>query len=376
MKTQIIRSLAIIIFAGSVLWGCLDETLPGKPVACFSFDKDTAVNAGDTIGFINCTGKADGYLWDFGDGYLSKEPNPSHVFIDSGTYCVKLVVWSEHLRDSIWRYLVVKPRKSLACFNYSPASGILPGDTIKFHICSDSPGDVSWDFGDGFFSTELNPVHVYGNAGAYVVNMIVTKGMVSDTAVQIIKIDLPETKQYDTIFPLPYFPAYPDSWWKYVNHQGDTVIHTTSPGYNLYLGYHPVYSPYDTSGFYAPVYDGHFVNRYKLHYDQVSYHGGSWKTLFPEEVSKGLMFLENYIWPSTYYSGQIESVDTTVVVQSVSYDSVIVVYEYLGPCLGCLPYGRTYYAKNTGIIKSVRWAQINDSIISSEELIDFRIGNH
>jgi gliding motility-associated-like protein len=44
----------------------------------------------------NTTSLGSTYLWDFGDGTSSDLMNPTHAYTDTGTYNVKLIVWTEH----------------------------------------------------------------------------------------------------------------------------------------------------------------------------------------------------------------------------------------------------------------------------------------
>lgn len=63
-----------------------EPALPSpKPQASF-----TAVVDGLKIDFTNTSKNADSYSWDFGDGSLSTEQNPSHTYAAAGIYKVKL----------------------------------------------------------------------------------------------------------------------------------------------------------------------------------------------------------------------------------------------------------------------------------------------
>lgn len=51
------------------------------------------INHGETIQFNNLTNKNVSFLiWDFGDGNTSTSQNPSHTYLNSGIYTVKLLV--------------------------------------------------------------------------------------------------------------------------------------------------------------------------------------------------------------------------------------------------------------------------------------------
>jgi PKD repeat protein len=61
-----------------------------------------------------------------------------------------------------------------AGFSGTPTSGGSPLSVQFTDISIGSPTTWSWDFGDGFTSTEPNPLHVYQNAGTYSVTLSVT----------------------------------------------------------------------------------------------------------------------------------------------------------------------------------------------------------
>jgi len=52
------------------------------------------------IVFRNQSKCATAYVWDFGDGNVSTEENPVHIYEAPGTYVVKLIAVSDHGSDS------------------------------------------------------------------------------------------------------------------------------------------------------------------------------------------------------------------------------------------------------------------------------------
>src|SRR5439155_966681 len=64
-----------------------------------------------------------------------------------------------------------------ADFRIDPTSGTAPL-TVRFsNASSDADGDAitsSWDFGDGFTSTDRSPTHLFTSAGAFTVTLVVT----------------------------------------------------------------------------------------------------------------------------------------------------------------------------------------------------------
>jgi len=111
--------------------------------------------------------------WDFGDGVTSTEQNPSHTYLNRGTYTVKLTVKNAYGTSTAIKtdYITIgmPPR---AAFIGNPTSG---GTPLTVAFTDQSTGQVTqwtWDFGDGQRSNEQNPVHTYWTAGTY--NVILT----------------------------------------------------------------------------------------------------------------------------------------------------------------------------------------------------------
>ena len=66
-----------------------------SPRAYFSASPGDPV-VGEEVWFTNESDNAESFEWDFGDGYISNEINPIHVFTASGTFTVRLKVWSHN----------------------------------------------------------------------------------------------------------------------------------------------------------------------------------------------------------------------------------------------------------------------------------------
>jgi PKD repeat protein len=65
-----------------------------SPIAMFSANPGNPV-VGEEVWFTNESDNAYDFEWNFGDGYISNEPNPVHKFTSTGTFTVVLKVWSE-----------------------------------------------------------------------------------------------------------------------------------------------------------------------------------------------------------------------------------------------------------------------------------------
>ena len=119
--------------------------------------------------------------WDFGDGSFSNEFNPSHQYANSGTYKVCLTVQylnSTCVKTYCSEVVVKKPCAIQPYFIWSLEQGSSPY-AIRFTNKTVLPTigvQLRWSFGDGTYSNELNPLHVYNTPGLYKVCLIVDAG--------------------------------------------------------------------------------------------------------------------------------------------------------------------------------------------------------
>ncbi len=66
-----------------------------------------------------------------------------------------------------------EPGLPVASFSASPISGNAPLK-VQFNDSSENVDSFNWDFGDGTYSTEKDPIHTYSTAGIYTVNLTVS----------------------------------------------------------------------------------------------------------------------------------------------------------------------------------------------------------
>ncbi len=128
--------------------------------------------------------------WDFGDGSFSYDQNPVHTYSNEGYYPVSLFITTSDSCFSFFADLVLVENDTVYC----NAAFDVVLDTLNnvphTYIFSDlSEGDIEqwyWDFGDGNFSFEQNPIHVYNEGGNYEVCLTVSSspngGMCTSTA--------------------------------------------------------------------------------------------------------------------------------------------------------------------------------------------------
>lgn len=89
---SVLIAFTTLLCTGVFISACNDSNDPDvKVVACFTVPAD--VKTGMTVKFDGtCSGNAQFFVWDFGDGSTSTEAAPLHVFIVKGTYQVTLTV--------------------------------------------------------------------------------------------------------------------------------------------------------------------------------------------------------------------------------------------------------------------------------------------
>ncbi len=180
------------------------------------------------------------------------------------------------------------------------------------------------------------------------------------------------THHFDTLFPLSYFPAYPASFWRYINSANDTVICKTDSSYKLdsyvYWG-----NPSDT--FYVPYYNNVPIWGYQSHSGSQYNHFGPMWTLLSEGAvgTNWQLYFDN----GNGSARMVVAKDSSVYVNGVYYYPTIVIKQYPYPPLMGGPNhwnGMTYYTKDIGMVKQDTWNP-SDSTITTLMLYDYHI-NH
>ncbi len=179
-----------------------------KPVAGFVADVTEGVYPLE-VTFTNQSENATSYVWDFGDDQASTEVSPVHIYNQPGDYSVSLVASNDNYTDTIVKsnYITVGWPVPLADFDASPLTGADPL-TVVFTDQSQNANTWLWDFGDGQFSVEQNPTHVF-QKGIYDISLLVTNSSGNNSTIKekLINsgyVDLPEKyKDILKVFPNP-----------------------------------------------------------------------------------------------------------------------------------------------------------------------------
>ena len=269
----------------------IGQAPPPQPIADFTATPKSGY-APLTVDFIDqSTGSpALSYAWAFGDGTVSTEKDPTHVFSTPGLYNITHVTTNTGGSDSITKpgFIEVLSAPVEIPLNAEFTSNVTTGTvplTVQFLDASEgSPSSWSWYFESGYYylaneldktslipapggnqiSAEKNPVMTYESPGNYTVILTVSRTGETDTIEKVDYIQVtppPPTADfyaYNNEGPAPlevefdaYVPYwyYIDNWtWDFGDGTGETktspwTLHTyQNPGlYNVTLS---VTSPY------------------------------------------------------------------------------------------------------------------------------------
>jgi gliding motility-associated-like protein len=123
---------------------------------------------------------------------VSNEMYPVHIFPTAGVYDVNLVATSSSgcTSSSYHPHMITVYKEPDAGFEYNPSFASLIDPEVFFTNQSHFSDNHVWIFGDGGFSYDVHPSHIYNNVGDYQVQLIVTtdNGCV-DTATSVVVVD-------------------------------------------------------------------------------------------------------------------------------------------------------------------------------------------
>lgn len=106
-------------------------------------------------------------LWKFGDGDLSSEKSPSHVYALPGDYYTSLRITSPHgcIDSSSAIISLTTPALPEAEYNQSARIVSVFNSEVTFNNTSKNAHHYKWSFGDGQSSEEENPSHIFEQVG-------------------------------------------------------------------------------------------------------------------------------------------------------------------------------------------------------------------
>ena len=150
-----------------------------------------------TIHFTNAFESGGNYIWDFGDSVISNEPVIDHIYADTGTFNIQLIVYDSgscNLGDTA-SYLLNVYESPAALFELDQHDAYFFSD-VDFYDHSTLADFYSWDFADGTYSNSNDSVfhHRYENGGNYNICLYVsTMNGCIDTTCKMISVEYAET---------------------------------------------------------------------------------------------------------------------------------------------------------------------------------------
>jgi PKD repeat protein len=166
----------------------------------------------DSIYFMETSFDLDGLIiswgWSFGDGSTSTQQNPVHKYLENGNYTVILNVTDDDgAKDSMIQSLFIQNVPPVANFVFTPINP-MAYETVSFNSTSyDLDGVITnytWNFGDGNYSYQQKPTHMYAENATFVVKLNITDDDGETTSLQKIIIVSPN---YPPNTPSNPFPA-------------------------------------------------------------------------------------------------------------------------------------------------------------------------
>jgi hypothetical protein len=131
------------------------------------------------------------YFWDFGDGSTSQEANPVHTFdIMSSQYQYNVCLTITTADSCINSYCApVYVRDTNPDCQAAYTYVVMESYPLQFGFQDLSKGNATdwfWDFGDGTYSNEQNPVHMFG----YLRDSLYTSGFMAPPVADVYKVCL------------------------------------------------------------------------------------------------------------------------------------------------------------------------------------------
>lgn len=151
------------------------------------------------------SGSINSWLWDFGDGTISHQPNPSHVFTETGQFNITLSVTnSKGCSSTITDPAAIITNEAVkADFSADQSFSCTTPMQVRFKATAAHPDHLTyqWDFGDGTTGSGANPVHTFSKKGVYTVRL--TASSVDGCTDTVIKKNYIHAGVYKTAFALP-----------------------------------------------------------------------------------------------------------------------------------------------------------------------------
>lgn len=170
-------------------------TPPCNLIAGFTY---TATSSPNTYAFVNTTNgyaAGDSIRWNFGDGTVSYDNNPTHTYSSPGNYQVCLWIKKNPttpgtapcVAEICYGLSISNPCNLAPNFTYQPAANQTNTFVFTNTTLTANAPNVTWYFGDSTYATGNVVTHTFSDPGIYTVCMHVTVNNTcsSDTCITI-----------------------------------------------------------------------------------------------------------------------------------------------------------------------------------------------
>ncbi len=123
-----------------------------------------------TVHFTNTSANALKYNWLIDNNPYTDSTNFSYTFDDEGTYKITLNAYGYcNTTDQTTQFIYVYPSPKIDF--YAEPDTVAVNQEIMFYNNTTNAAHYIWDFGDGTFSGETDPIHKYNAPGTYSVKL-------------------------------------------------------------------------------------------------------------------------------------------------------------------------------------------------------------
>ncbi|MFH2143891.1 MAG: PKD domain-containing protein [Bacteroidota bacterium] len=155
---------------------CTDTITQSVPVTTALSGYSYSYNCTDYQIIFTDTSNSDGatintWNWDFGDGNTSNIQNSTHLYADTGTYNVELIISTPYCTDTTSKDITISTLFGNFTYLYNCQTYSINFTDISTYS-GYAPNNWLWDFGDGNNAITQNPQYQYADTGIYHVQLI------------------------------------------------------------------------------------------------------------------------------------------------------------------------------------------------------------
>jgi spore germination protein YaaH/PKD repeat protein len=181
-----------------------------QPATAAFTQQSNIVCLNDSLQLINASQNANAWLWQMpgGSPASSNLQHPKVIYPMAGTYAVTLIAYSPGGNDTITQNINISYQLPPQ-INFTVNDTILhfPNPFLAISNNSQNATDYYWDFGDGNFSTDVSPWHLYNQTGSFILTLIASNNFCAPDTQQItIHVNSPVGLNPTTSHPFNLYP--------------------------------------------------------------------------------------------------------------------------------------------------------------------------